>query len=115
MVYDRAQNERDQEWRRAEFVISYPDWGDRGRMLGSTAMPAGTLHRPRCGHLTVERRLDHRQPAKIYTETKENFFNILRLGRSKSASGYGVVNYRDYKICRLCCADVFAEYIASCM
>lgn len=90
------EREENAEWRKSEYVISFPDWGDRGRMLGSSAHPTGTLHRPTCRMLTVDRRVLAFAPARVYPTTLESF--------TKNAHDSGMGG--EQKICKHCCRDI---------
>jgi hypothetical protein len=109
--FDYRAYEENRPWRKSEYCISYPNWGDRGRMRGSRVMAPGTLHRPSCRFMAVDYRLNSSNAAQVYVEDKAAFLEILNTGRKtyKKGSGYSVANYKDYKICKVCCADVIKE------
>jgi hypothetical protein len=94
--FDRVENERGRSWRTAEYVISYPNWGDRGRMRGSSVSAPGALHRPSCRYLSVEARLGANSPAHVYETTLGQWAADV----AKSGS------YTEFKVCQVCCADV---------
>jgi len=99
MTYDRRKNEEDQSWRQAELVISYPNWGDRGRMRGSSASAPGTLHRPTCRFMTVGARLNMNAPSNVYDITLESWAQHIE----KTGS------YTEYKVCQVCCPDLIGS------
>lgn len=90
------QSERDAKWRGSEFVVSYPDTGDRGRMRGSSYYPPGTLHRPTCGLLSEGRRVGAMNPSNVYETTLDEFKEL--------ANQHGVGN--KFRVCQRCCKDV---------
>jgi hypothetical protein len=87
---------KDAKWRTSEYVVAYAEWGDRGRMRGSNCSPDAVLHRPSCGTLNEERRLNAVNPAAVYATTLEEFT------RDANHSGSSGV----CRVCQLCCRDV---------
>lgn len=97
------EREEQAEWRSAEFVISFPNFGDRGRMRGSSYHAPGTLHRPSCRYLTVERRAQAWQPARVHAETIHSWEeSVRRCG-----------DYTQFKVCTVCCADMVGKVSTS--
>lgn len=98
MGFDRRKYEEEQTWRAAEFVIAYTNWGDRGRMRGSSASAPGTLHRSTCRFLAVDTRVHVNSPAHVYAHSVDDYVaNVAKAG-----------GYTEYKVCQVCCADVDA-------
>lgn len=83
-------------WRESDLVISYPNWGDRGRMRGSSVYPPGKLHRPTCRYLAADRRTYASHPSHVYSMTAERWKETVdRVG-----------SYNKHTICTVCCADL---------
>ena len=96
MSPNRQELEEQREWRKSEYVISFPYTGDRGRMRGSNYHAPGTLHRPFCRYLTVSRRVVASQPADVFTET------LASWEESVKKSGW----HTDFTVCSACCDDL---------
>ena len=81
----------------SEFVMSFADWGDRGRMRGSSCAPDCVLHRSKCPALWINREDGAllSNPASIYATTESEW---------KASRGRGSAN--KYRICKRCCKDL---------
>jgi len=88
MGYLGKQAEVDVEWRKSEFVTSYPG--------GTRSYATGTLHRSSCRVLSVDARVGCYQPSHVYEITVEKF--------KERADHYG--SGGKCKVCQICCADI---------
>jgi hypothetical protein len=92
----RRQDEVDARWRGSEFVNASANWGDRGRMRGSTKSPDAVLHRSNCRMLNRELRAHSEAPAHVHATTVPEFLAPPRYG----------TQYQEHKICGICCRDI---------
>lgn len=90
------EREKNQEWRKSEFVVSYstPGGPDRGRMRGTVFVPDAVLHRATCPTLSVERRCYANNPSDVWATTPEE--------HNKNRNG--AANKR--RTCKVCCKDL---------
>ncbi len=87
MSFIGLDHEKNMDWRKGEYCISYPPKG---------SYATGTLHRPSCPTLKAEKRVSCYEPSKVYPETLERF--------TRDANGHGIGG--QCKVCQHCCADL---------